>query len=867
MAKKGKKSASSTPAKPSTKESVAVESPQKKPTPVAADHWFNDPALTEDPLALRFKEICANESNDENAVSHLSTCPPLSSLLAIDCEMVEVASVVHLSKEEEEARKIPEELRNRPKTLLQSQLARVSIVDGYGKVVLDSFVLPTDPVVDYRTEWSGVTPEKLKGAPSFDEIAKVYNKIVTEKSVVVGQSIDNDLKVLHLDIPMERVRDTALFYQRFHPHRRTFGLKTLAKRCLDLDIQDGQHDSIIDARTSLLVYRQIRTIWELTHPLHEPLPANFSDPRPPPIPVLPDLPTGFLAAVEEMRPKAPTHVFPNASTPDATPQTPPPVQQPAIRFSMTGPPTLFNDETNTPIDILDSTDAVDSPRDSGPIATIPFPFLRASPSKSGELTSTQVIKAFYPLNLQGELRRAEKVGVLRLAGAPYWLVPDGSVVDPDVNQVGVDEVLEKIGEKVVVDTSVPGKKKRKREVGEDDGEEKEGEEGKKGGEDVVMDEAASGSVVAAAASPAPLAKGTFVSTRLKHSMQWLASIDEKQKLKKQKEYARKKVRKAEKWAAKVAANGGVPPPKPVKKVTKEKTASLVDAAKQFLEIANGGSGALGGEAGEALAVSETVAEPATLDAGASEPAVVEAPATSKSKKSKKSAPVVEEPPVAVVETPSKPSKSKKSTPAVEEPTLAVAEEASVVVETPSKSKKSKKSAAVDAVLVESVVDEVPESKKSSKKSKKAAVSVEEEQPVAESVSEKKKSKRSKTVSDEPSVIEAVEMEEPVKKSKKAKKAVKDELETAAVTPKSSKKSKSDKDDGEFAKKSKKRSKDVVDEDDVDTVKEAKKSKKSKKDAVEDDAVVEKKKSKKSKKDAVVEDAEAAPSKKSKSKKE
>ncbi|ORY41256.1 hypothetical protein BCR33DRAFT_661317 [Rhizoclosmatium globosum] len=160
--------------------------------------------------------------------------------------MVEVATEVYLTPEEEEERGISKESRGKARTLLQSQLARVSIVDGYGDLLLDSFVLPEDPIVDYRTQWSGITKEKLVGglSPSFDEISKKLKEIVTESSVVVGQSIDNDLKALKMQIPMNRIRDTALFYQRFHPNRRTFSLKNVAKWCMGLQIQDGAHDSV-----------------------------------------------------------------------------------------------------------------------------------------------------------------------------------------------------------------------------------------------------------------------------------------------------------------------------------------------------------------------------------------------------------------------------------------------------------------------------------------------------------------------------------------------------------------------------------------------------------------------------------------------
>jgi RNA exonuclease 4 len=45
-------------------------------------------------------------------------------------------------------------------------LARLSIVDGHGRVLYDEFVRPGQPVVDYRTPISGVTEAQLveKGA-------------------------------------------------------------------------------------------------------------------------------------------------------------------------------------------------------------------------------------------------------------------------------------------------------------------------------------------------------------------------------------------------------------------------------------------------------------------------------------------------------------------------------------------------------------------------------------------------------------------------------------------------------------------------------------------------------------------------------
>lgn len=43
----------------------------------------------------------------------------------------------------------------------ESSLARVSIVNYHGVVLLDEIVKQRERVVDYRTEWSGIRPDDL----------------------------------------------------------------------------------------------------------------------------------------------------------------------------------------------------------------------------------------------------------------------------------------------------------------------------------------------------------------------------------------------------------------------------------------------------------------------------------------------------------------------------------------------------------------------------------------------------------------------------------------------------------------------------------------------------------------------------------
>lgn len=60
--------------------------------------------------------------------------------VALDCEMVEVGAGFKGSR---------------------NSLARASLVDYYGAVIMDSFVSQSRPVTDYRTRWSGVREKDL----------------------------------------------------------------------------------------------------------------------------------------------------------------------------------------------------------------------------------------------------------------------------------------------------------------------------------------------------------------------------------------------------------------------------------------------------------------------------------------------------------------------------------------------------------------------------------------------------------------------------------------------------------------------------------------------------------------------------------
>lgn len=144
---------------------------------------------------------------------------------------------------------------------MENTLARVSIVNYHGAVILDTFVQPREPVTDYRTWISGVKQSDLLGAPQFEEAHKQVADLLQDK-ILVGHAIDNDLKVcmiamergekltyrrqvLMLTHPGPLTRDTQKHkpLQEIAKNKRP-SLKKLSELLLGVQIQIGAHSSV-----------------------------------------------------------------------------------------------------------------------------------------------------------------------------------------------------------------------------------------------------------------------------------------------------------------------------------------------------------------------------------------------------------------------------------------------------------------------------------------------------------------------------------------------------------------------------------------------------------------------------------------------
>lgn len=161
-----------------------------------------------------------------------------SRAIAIDCEMVEV--------------------RNGRQTL-----AFLSAIDFLtGEVLISRYVNPVQDVVDWRSKFSGMTRAIMASAiasnaafGSWREARARLCEFIDDSTVLVGHSLNYDLEVL--GICHAKVVDSAILTaETVFPSimstklfTRMWGLKTLAKDLLNLDIQtsDCGHSALEDA--------------------------------------------------------------------------------------------------------------------------------------------------------------------------------------------------------------------------------------------------------------------------------------------------------------------------------------------------------------------------------------------------------------------------------------------------------------------------------------------------------------------------------------------------------------------------------------------------------------------------------------------
>lgn len=184
--------------------------------------------------------------------------PTEGTLIALDTEFVSIRQPEIEVNSEGERQTI------RP---IVHALARVSVIrgsgDNEGLPFIDDYINCKEPIVDYLTSYSGISPGDLD--PLYSRHNLVSLKIAYKKLWILlnlgckflGHGLKMDFRVINIQIPKSHVIDTAdLFY--ISAKQRRLGLAFLAWYLFRENIQNGTHDSIEDAKTALRLWRK----WE-----------------------------------------------------------------------------------------------------------------------------------------------------------------------------------------------------------------------------------------------------------------------------------------------------------------------------------------------------------------------------------------------------------------------------------------------------------------------------------------------------------------------------------------------------------------------------------------------------------------------------
>ncbi|EIN06614.1 hypothetical protein PUNSTDRAFT_105720 [Punctularia strigosozonata HHB-11173 SS5] len=153
----------------------------------------------------------------------------------------------------------------------ESSLARVSLVNYHGVVLMDEFVRQRERVVDYRTEFSGIRPSDMAKAKPFVEVQKQVADLIKDR-ILIGHAIFNDLKALLLSHPGPLTRDTQRLAAKHQVTKSKYpALRHLVQQEVGVAIQGGEHSSVTDARATMAIFRIHKKEWEKSQ---RPMTAN-----------------------------------------------------------------------------------------------------------------------------------------------------------------------------------------------------------------------------------------------------------------------------------------------------------------------------------------------------------------------------------------------------------------------------------------------------------------------------------------------------------------------------------------------------------------------------------------------------------------
>ncbi|EQB60287.1 rna exonuclease [Vairimorpha apis BRL 01] len=134
-------------------------------------------------------------------------------------------------------------------TVNGKNIGRITILDHLGNNIYDQYVKPLDLVVNYETEFSGLTKENVSNGITIDQMKSDISCIIGKNTYILGHGLENDLTVLRMY--HSKLIDTSYLF--LSTSSRRVSLKQLSNVYLKTRIHDGCHCSEEDAKMCLLL--------------------------------------------------------------------------------------------------------------------------------------------------------------------------------------------------------------------------------------------------------------------------------------------------------------------------------------------------------------------------------------------------------------------------------------------------------------------------------------------------------------------------------------------------------------------------------------------------------------------------------------
>lgn len=203
----------------------------------------------------RFSNQLRESAKVEYRLLTKEEAPQLGTMVAIDAEFV----ILNEELSDIDCHGVKTIVK--PKKTALARLSAIRCTKGplFGVPFIDDYIYNKEHIQDYVTKYSGISPGDLDLDVSTKPLVSrevTYRKVwllMQLGCVFIGHGLSNDFKHININIPPKQIRDTAIYFLR---GKRYLSLRYLAFALLDRNIQEGNHDSIEDAYTALILYQK-----------------------------------------------------------------------------------------------------------------------------------------------------------------------------------------------------------------------------------------------------------------------------------------------------------------------------------------------------------------------------------------------------------------------------------------------------------------------------------------------------------------------------------------------------------------------------------------------------------------------------------